>query len=155
MAGDPCNFAQSINSHGQIVGFGRADCFNEDHTFLWENGGPLVDLQTLLVHRSDITLIAAIVINDRGEIVSVGMLPNGDTHSVLLIPCDENHAGIEDCDFDTVDAEPAAQGRPAQTTQASAAADFTKLSHAELTARFRSMTVPRYHRFGTPQTSPK
>jgi probable HAF family extracellular repeat protein len=155
VAGDPCNFAQSINLQGQIVGFGRADCFNEDHTFLWENGGPLVDLQTLLVHRSDITLIAAIVINDRSEIVGVGILPNGDSHSVLLIPCDENHAGVEDCDFDTVAAETAAQGRPAQTAQASAAADFTKLSHAELTARFRSMTMRRYHRFGTPQTSPK
>jgi probable HAF family extracellular repeat protein len=148
VAGDPCNFAESINSQGQIVGFGRADCFNEDHTFLWENGGPLVDLQTLLVHPSDITLIAAIVINDRSEIVGVGILPNGDSHSVLLIPCDENHAGVEDCDFDTVDAETAAQVRPAQITAPSAASSFANLSPAERMTRFRSMMANRNRRFG-------
>jgi probable HAF family extracellular repeat protein len=75
VAGDICDFAESINSQGQIVGFGRADCFNEDHAFLWENGGPSVDLQTLLVPRSDITLIEAIVINDRSEIVGLESSP--------------------------------------------------------------------------------
>jgi hypothetical protein len=115
---------------------------------LWENGGPLVDLQTLLVHPSDITLIAAIVINDRSEIVGVGILPNGDSHSVLLIPCDENHAGVEDCDFDTVDAETAAQVRPAQITAPSAASSFANLSPAERMTRFRSMMANRNRRFG-------
>jgi len=155
VAGDPCNFAQSINSQGQIVGFGRADCFHEDHAFLWENGGPLVDLQTLLVPRSDITLIAALVINDRGEIVADGTLPNGDTHSVLLIPCDEDHADVEDCDFDMVDAETAAQAHSGQSTPSPAAVSFAKLSPAERTARIRSMMVGRNRRFGTPQSSPK
>ena len=143
VAGDPCNFAQSINSHGQIVGFGRADCFNEDHTFLWENGGPLVDLQTLLVHPSDTTLIAAIAINDRGDIVTVGMLPNGDTHSVLLIPCDENHPEVEGCDYDPVEAMPEVPIRSAHIGTAPAAASATKLSPTE-------MMKSRYRRFGRP-----
>jgi probable HAF family extracellular repeat protein len=155
VAGDICNIAESINSQGQIVGFGRADCFNEDHAFLWENGGPSVDLQTLLVPRSDITLIAAIVINDRSEIVGVGILPNGDSHSVLLIPCDENHAGVEDCNFDTVDAETAAQVRPSQTAPPSSGAGFNKLFLNDMIIRFRSVTAGRYRRFGASQTSSK
>jgi probable HAF family extracellular repeat protein len=148
VAGDVCDFAQSINSQGQIVGFGRADCFNEDHAFLWQNGGPIIDLQTLLVPPSDITLIAALDINDRSEIVGVGILPNGDSHAVLLVPCDENHPGVEDCDFDTVDAATAAQVHPAQSAPSAAAASFSKLSPAERTARFRSMMARHNRRFG-------
>ncbi len=148
VAGDICNIAESTNSQGLIVGFGRADCFNEDHAFLWENGGPSVDLQTLLVPRSDITLIAAIVINDRSEIVGVGILPDGDSHSVLLIPCDGNHADVEGCDFDTVAAATAAQVRPAQITAPSVASSFANLSPAERMTRFRSMMANRNRRFG-------
>jgi hypothetical protein len=29
-------------------------------------------------------------INDRGEIAAVGILPNGDTHAVLLIPASKD-----------------------------------------------------------------
>jgi probable HAF family extracellular repeat protein len=156
VANDTCSSALSINSQGQIVGFGSADCNVEDHAFLWENGGPMVDLQTLVLPESNITLTTPVVINDRGEIVSYGNLPNGDFRSVLLIPCDENHAGVEDCDFDTVDAETAASVvRPAQIARASAAASAAKLSSAEMMTRFRSMNAGRNRRFGTPQTSPK
>lgn len=46
-AGDACSVALSINSQGQIVGFGAADCNHEDHGFLSENGGPIIDLDAL------------------------------------------------------------------------------------------------------------
>jgi probable HAF family extracellular repeat protein len=108
VAGDTCSGANWINSQGQIVGFGSADCNNEDHAGLSENGGPLVDLQTLVLPGSGVTLTNALFINDRGEIAGRGNPPSGIQHAVLLIPCDENHAGVEGCDYSMVDAATAA-----------------------------------------------
>ena len=117
VAGDACNEALSINSQGQIVGFGSADCFNEDHAFLSENGGPIIDLQTLVSPGSGVTLIQAIFINDRGEIAARGKLSNGDEHAIVLIPCDEHHHGIEDCDYSLVHATAATQVHAPQVAQ--------------------------------------
>jgi hypothetical protein len=61
------------------------------HPFLWE-AGSIFDLQTLIVPGSDITLSDVRNINERGEIAALGLLPNGDTHVVLLVPC-----GNDDC----------------------------------------------------------
>jgi hypothetical protein len=47
-------------------------------------------LQGLLVPGSNVTLNNTININDRGEIVGLGVLPNGDQHVILLVPCDDN-----------------------------------------------------------------
>jgi probable HAF family extracellular repeat protein len=106
---DLCSQAYSINSQGQIVGGSYIDCGPDTHGFLSENGGPLVDLQTLIPSGSGVTVVLAVDINDRGEIEGFGILPNGDYHSVLLIPCDENHADVEGCDYSLVDASAAAQ----------------------------------------------
>jgi len=99
VANDTCSVALSINSRGQIVGFGAADCFHEDHAFLWENGGPIIDLSTLVLPGSAATLIEAIFINDRGEIAARGKLANGDEHAFVLLPCDEDHADVAGCDY--------------------------------------------------------
>jgi len=42
------------------------------HAFLWENGGPMVDLNTLIPAGSSLQLVFAFAINDRGEIVGAG-----------------------------------------------------------------------------------
>ena len=103
--GDACSAAHSINSKSQVVGESSPSCFNDPtvHAFLWENGGPMVDLNTLIPPGSGIDVAAADSINDRGEISSEGELPNGDNRAVLLIPCDENHPDVEGCDYSTVD----------------------------------------------------
>jgi probable HAF family extracellular repeat protein len=155
VAGDACSGANSINSQGQTVGFGSADCNNEDHAFVSENAGPAVDLNTLVVPGSGLTVNNAVFINDRGEIAGTGLLPNGDIHAVLLIPCDGNHADVEGCDFEPVEAVTEAPVGSAQVAQTTSAASAAKFSPADLMARFRSSTAGRNRRFGTSKTSPK
>jgi probable HAF family extracellular repeat protein len=84
---DPCSTAYAINSSGQIVGDAGV-CFVGGDAWLWENGGPMVDLNTLAIPGSGLHLADARLINDRGEIVCTGVLSNGDKHAVLLIPVD-------------------------------------------------------------------
>jgi len=145
---DPNSEAKGVNLQGQVVGSSFDCCGNDLHGFLWENGGPIVDLNTLVRPNSDLTVLNAFDINDRGEIAGDGVLPNGDVRAVLLIPCDENHPGVEGCDYDTVDAEAAAHARPTQTTQQSAASSYTNLSPAERMTRLRSMLANRNRRLG-------
>jgi len=113
--GDLCSIAKSINSQGQIVGSSYLDCNNETHWFLWENGGPAIDLQTLVPPGSGVTLTNAAFISDRGEIEGYGNLANGDVRSILLIPCDENHPDVEGCNYSMVDAVAAAQSAAPQS----------------------------------------
>jgi probable HAF family extracellular repeat protein len=82
---DPCSSGNAINSMGQIVGDAGV-CFVGGDAWLWENGGPMVDLNTLAIPGSGLHLADARLINDRGEIVCTGVLPNGDRHAVLLVP---------------------------------------------------------------------
>jgi len=112
--GDICSDARSINSRGQVVGASQdaaGQCNTWTHAFLWENGGPSVDLNTLIPSGSALQLFVALGINESGEIVGGGMPPdcnNSDTcthnHAYLLVPCDENHPGNEDCDYSLVNA---------------------------------------------------
>ena len=101
---DPNSQATSINSRGQVVGGSFDSNFTDLHGFLWEDGGSIADLNTLVPPGSSVFVPAAIGINDRGEIAAKGVLPNGDEHAVLLVPCDENHPGVEGCDYSMVDA---------------------------------------------------
>lgn len=93
--GDPCSYALGINSKGQVVG-SWTDCTHYVHAFLGEDGGPVVDLNTLIALNSGLQLTLALYINDRGEIAAHGTLSNGDQHAVLLIPCDTGD-GDADC----------------------------------------------------------
>ena len=89
--------AHSINSKGQIVGGSRISFeTGEIRAFLYENGGPMIDLNTLVPAGSSLKLVFAESINDRGEIVGAGAPPgvsSGDAfslgHAFLLIPVGE------------------------------------------------------------------
>jgi probable HAF family extracellular repeat protein len=86
-AGDCYSFAWFVNSRRQVTGeAGRCDG-SPSHAVLWENGS-LVDLNTLVPSTSILHLTKALSINDRGEIAGNGVLPSGDQHALLLIPCD-------------------------------------------------------------------
>lgn len=98
--GDACSHGRAINARGQIVG-GSTDCHRALHAFVWEEGGPMLDLNTLIPPGSGVQLTNAININDRGEILAqsdpLGVTPIGEEdlgHLVLLVPCDE---GRGDC----------------------------------------------------------
>jgi probable HAF family extracellular repeat protein len=110
--GDPCSHALSINSSGQIVG-GSSDCNNFLHAFLWENGGPMIDLNNFVPPGSGVTLTEATFINDNGEISVQAVLSNGDTHAALLIPCDGDGEGCQDgkARASTSNVAPAARGQ--------------------------------------------
>ncbi len=87
--GDNASNAFGINMRGQIVGqswFWDGQQVTQSHAFLWESGGPMVDLNMLVPRDSSLNLFEADFITDRGEIVAVGFTPNGDVHTVILIP---------------------------------------------------------------------
>jgi probable HAF family extracellular repeat protein len=141
--------ATGINSKTQIVGESNSCDFSIDDAFLWENGS-MADLNTLIPPDSSMHLLWAVYINDRGEITGFGVLPNRDVHTFLLIPCDENHADVEGCDYETVDADTAAQVRPAQITESSAPASGATLTPTETMTRF-SAIARRNQRLGALQ----
>ena len=62
--------AYKINSRGQIVGGSRINDAGEIHAFLWENGGPMIDLNALIPSGSPLQLTLGFSMNDRGEIGS-------------------------------------------------------------------------------------
>ncbi len=76
--------AYGINDGGQVVG----DSFtgSEFSAFLWEDSGPMVDLNTLVENPSSLHLTSAYAISDSGEILATGSLPNGDTRVAVLTP---------------------------------------------------------------------
>jgi probable HAF family extracellular repeat protein len=100
----PFSTALSINAKGQIVG----NVGDALYATLSEDGGLMVDLNTLIPANPGLTLFDALYINDSGEIAAQAVLSNGDVHSIVLIPCDENHPGVAGCDYTTVDAATAA-----------------------------------------------
>jgi probable HAF family extracellular repeat protein len=145
-----CSTAVSANSRGQVVGE-TAICGASisGPAFLSEHGEPMVDVNTLIVPASDLNVVDAFDINDCGEIAAHGNLSNGDSHAVLLIPCDENHANVEGCDYEPVEAVTEASVRAAQIVQAQATASDAKLSPAEEMTRLRALMASHNRRFGT------
>lgn len=110
---DPCSFAQGVNDEAQVVGDSTpstSNCQNFDTSrgFLWEHGS-IADLNTLIPSNSPLYVIYAYTINNRGEIAVNGIDANNIEQAALLVPCDENHPGVEGCDYSMLDAAAAAQ----------------------------------------------
>ena len=91
------SFANAINSKGQVVGASRVSRTpSRISAFLWEKGGPMIDLNTLIPDNSSLHLAFAKHINDRGEISGTGVPPGVSVddvetlgHAFLLIPVGE------------------------------------------------------------------
>ena len=91
------SFAHAINSKGQVVGGSRVSRTpSQVSAFLWEKGGPMIDLNTLIPDNSSLHLAFAEHINDRGEISGTGVPPGVSVddietlgHAFLLIPVGE------------------------------------------------------------------
>jgi probable HAF family extracellular repeat protein len=113
--GDTCTTALSINASNQVVG-DSGICGVGGHGFMWENGGPIVNLQDLVIPGSDLLVTGANYINDRGEIACLGTVPDGSTHACLLIPTDQ----VEELDLSPtpkpLDAAVRPQDQTAHTT---------------------------------------
>jgi probable HAF family extracellular repeat protein len=108
LPGDSCANAYYVNARGQVVGTSesRALCLipTGEHAFLWEDGGPMIDLNTVIPPGSNLQLTFAVAINDRGEIAGFGVPPtclpqNVEIcgHAYVLIPCNGDK---EDCSPD-------------------------------------------------------
>ena len=75
-----CTVAEAINNRDQVVG----NTCDEQDALLW-TGGKQYDLNSV-VTPSGVHLTAADWINDHGQIVAVGTLPDGSQHVFLLTP---------------------------------------------------------------------
>jgi probable HAF family extracellular repeat protein len=147
--GSNCSFAFSINASGQVVGVSGKNC---TLPFLWEDGGPMVDLNTIISSSSGIHVQGTSTINDHGEIAASGVDAKGNNHAVLLIPCDENHRGDENnrddegCDYSRVDDDVLTRASPAAVMQeVTITAPDTE---AKMETRYRHGIVRRNQRFG-------
>jgi len=81
--------AFGMNDKGQIVGQSWLwDGQNTvaSHAFLWNGGGSMIDLNTLVTNHTDLDLTEANAITDRGWIVANGHLANGDLRAAVLVP---------------------------------------------------------------------
>jgi probable HAF family extracellular repeat protein len=138
LPGDCFTQSQAVNSKRQMVGESAPCDFSSTRAFLWENGGPMVDLNALIPSGSALQLNGAVDINNRGEIVGSGVLANGDMHAVLLIPCDENHPDIEGCDYSLAEVS---------TVAASHATETQKKLTPQVVSRIRALLMRRNRGF--------
>jgi len=135
---DPCSNAFYVNSTGQVVGT-STNCMGVTlHVFLWENGGPMIDLGTFVPPGFNLSLTEPTFINERGEITINGVLPNGDEHAFMLIPCDEGEAGCIDAAATPVNAR--ATTSP-QSPQSASRHSVLTGSHARWKQRFPLLSI--------------
>jgi probable HAF family extracellular repeat protein len=101
LPGDVCANAYYVNSHGDVVGTSESDALcrvpTGEHAFVWKEGGPMMDLNTLVPAHPEFELTFAVAINDRGMIAGFGV-PSGCApadvevcgNAYVLIPCEHD-----------------------------------------------------------------
>jgi probable HAF family extracellular repeat protein len=127
---DVCSIPHFMNSRGQVVG--TSGCTEEGfevHGFMWQPGGSIIDLNDFVPPSSNLRITDGESINDRGEIAGSGMLPNGDFHAIVLIPCSEDLTDTDGCRSASLSGKPLASMNRAITDQIS-----TKPNHRPFTA---------------------
>ena len=142
--GDACANAYDVNSRGDVVGTSESDALcrvpTGEHAFLWREGGPMMDLNTLIPPHPDFELTFAVAINDRGLIAGFGV-PSGCSpadvevcgNAYVLIPCEGGECANEN--------EPG--GEPAASPSANA-----RLTHSRTSSRLMRGLDSRMHRSG-------
>jgi probable HAF family extracellular repeat protein len=151
---DACSRGRGLNARGEVVG-GSSDCHNFLHAFVSKEGGPAVDLNTLISPGSGFQLTNAFNINDRDEILAkaapLGFTPNEDAdlgHLVLLVPCSED----EDCSPDLPRANIAAPA-PSTLKTLTAAGSSTLFQNSLTDDRVR-LNRRNYHLFPAAKNYP-
>jgi probable HAF family extracellular repeat protein len=160
LAGDRCSLTGNVNAKGQIVGMSFARegfCFQPDPSItdqravLWENGA-IVDLGRLIPSNSPLHPVTAVFINDRGEIVGGGVPPGVPVtelesagHAFLLMPCDENHPGIEGCDYSPMAVTVAFHNSATIISSGPATTAQSRLTPRKNAAAWRAQIMRRYH----------
>ena len=93
LPGDFAAFATGINNRGQVVGNNFDSSFNWSHGFIWQNG-VMTDLNTLIPADSNLFVISASNINERGQISGMATVltgpHEGDIHAYLATPTDQD-----------------------------------------------------------------
>jgi probable HAF family extracellular repeat protein len=101
LPGDFAAFATGINNRSQVVGNNFDSSFNWSHGFIWQDG-VMTDLNTLISADSNLYIISASNINDRGQISGMATVQTGphagDIHAYLLTPTD-GRIGASMADF--------------------------------------------------------
>jgi len=139
--GYDCSNTDGINPQGQIVGWAfPCDESSPSHAVLWERQGPGIDLNVFVPPGSDLELVEANAINNRGEIAGLALRPNGDAHAFLLVPKEGNG----DAEAATV----AGQDDAAPATRTASTGTHTRLTRDGLAA-LRARLARRHRGIGS------
>jgi len=91
LPGDFAAFATGINNRGQVVGNTFDSKYNWSHGFIWRDG-VMTDLNTLIPGDSNLFIISASNINERGQISGMATVQSGphegEIRAYLLTPAD-------------------------------------------------------------------
>ena len=144
--------ATAINSEGQVVGWFFVSGRTEPpfrHAFIWEKGDGMVDLNTLIPPNSGLELVTADNVNERGEIVGIGVpascFPDSCGHLFLLIPCDiderHNCADEEENTSDAIQSDPGQRTLNSTSTQVHQPMNRASAWRTQMANRYHHQTM--------------